>query len=405
MPRSVTALVTPTMLRWAREQAGCNLEEAGRSAGKDPAAVAAWESPESDLLPTVHQAQNLARAYRVPLAVLYLEQPTRELEKEAIPEFRGLDPELGRFRPHSRQLRWMIRQAQDRQALAAELLQNANEPPLPWVGSATMNDDPELLGAKIRSAIGLNGNIPRTKDRERILDWWVHRVESLGAFVSRYRPDGNQHWFVEPSEARGLSLCHPSAPFIILNSRDAPTGRTFTLMHELAHIYYGQCGLDDLQDEQLVPIDTRVLEQRCNGVAAAVLMPSADFRLEWLNGPQDLADRIYRLAEVFGVSRQAVAVRARSDTMRFLTEEQYNQYSSLLDEEYREFRRTRPSAGEGGMAPSVRVLKEFGSKFTGLLFDAYSEGRLSRLDLSDSLDARVKDIEGIRHRLHLEQVR
>ena len=405
MPASVTAQVTPAMLRWAREQAGCSLEQAGRSAGKDAVAVAAWESPTDVQLPTVRQAQSLARAYRVPLTVFYLDRPFPELEKETVPEFRGLDPDSGGIRPQSRQLRWMIRQAQDRQALAVELSEYANESFLPWVGSASLHEDPELLGAQICQSLGVNGNIPRIRDMERILDWWVERVESIGAFVSRYRPDGNQYWFVEPSEARGLSLCHPLAPLIVLNSRDAPAGRIFTLMHELAHIYYGQCGLDDLKDERLVPQETRILEQRCNRVAAAILMPSAHFQREWASSLDDLPDRIRRLAEVFGVSRQAVAVRARSSATRFLSEAQYDHFVGLIDEEYREFRQTKVSGGNGGMAPSVRVLKEFGGKFTGLLFDAHAEGRLNRLDLSDALDARLKDIEGIRDRLHLGRSR
>ena len=356
-------------------------------------------------LPTIRQAQNLARAYRVPLTVFYLVEPIPELENETVPEFRGLDPESGGIRAQSRQLRWMIRQAQNRQALAVELSEYAKESILPWVGSASLNEDPELLGAQIRQNLGVNGNIPRIRDMERILDRWVERVESIGVFVSRYRPDGNQYWFVEPSEARGLSLCHPLAPFIVLNSRDAPAGRIFTLMHELAHIYYGQCGLDDLKDERVVPLESRILEQRCNGVAAAVLMPSAHFQREWGSSQDDLPDRIRRLAEVFGVSRQAVAVRARSSAMRFLSEAQYDHFVGLLDEEYREFRQSKVSGGNGGMAPSVRVLKEFGGKFTGLLFDAHAEGRLNRLDVSDTLNARLKDIEVIRQRLHLERSR
>ena len=376
MAASVTAQITPEMLRWAREQAGCDLEQAAKSAGTKATVVAEWESSAFDRLPTIVQAQKLAHAYRVPLAVLYMERPAAGLAWESIPEFRGLDPEIGSIRPQSRQLRWMIRQAQERQAFAFELLEDAGEFPLTWVGSATLDDDPESLGERIRRELSVNGDIPRIKDRERILDWWVDRVESLGAFVSRYRPDGNKYWFVEPSEARGLSLCHPLAPYIVLNSRDAPAGRTYTLMHELAHIYYGQCGVDDLGDERLAPIDTRVLEQRCNRVAASVLMPSALFRREWGNASEDIYDRFRRLADVFGVSQQAVAVRARSDTMRFISVDQYDDFLNLLDDEYREFRQSRPSRGDGGMAPAVRVLKEFGDKYTGLLFDAYADGRL-----------------------------
>ena len=399
MSASVTAHVTPEMLRWAREQAGCSLEQAGKSVSKDAAAVAAWESSASDRLPTVRQAQKLANAYRVPLAVLYLERPASGLEWESVPEFRGLDPEIGSIRPQSRQLRWMIRQAQERQAFAVELLEDEGESPLPWVGSASLDEDPELLGEQMRGALGVNGNIPPSSNKEQVLDWWVERVETLGALVSRYRPDGHKNWFIEPSEARGLSLCHPLAPYIVLNSRDAPAGRTFTLMHELAHIYYGWCGVDDLHDERLAPVDARVLEQRCNRVAAAVLMSSVRFRHEWENATGDVADKVQRVADVFGVSRQAVAVRAREDVRPLISAEQYDSISEYLADEYREFRNSRQSGGGGGMASPVRVLKDLGGRYTRLVFGAYADERLSLLELADALNVGVHDIEGIRSRL------
>ena len=399
MPASVTAHVTPGMLRWAREQAGCSLEQAGKSAGKDAAVVAAWESPESGQLPTVRQAQRLARAYRVSFALFYLEGPTPDLEYETVPEFRRIDPDTGNVHPQSRQLRWMIRQAQERQAFAIELLEDFGEPPLSWVGSASLDDTPETLGGRIREELGVSDDAPATNDKEMVLDWWVERVETLGALVSRYRPDGNRHWFVEPSEARGLSLCHPLAPYIVLNSRDAPAARTFTLMHELAHLYYGRCGVDDIGDERLISDGDRVLERRCNQVAASVLMPSAQFRREWRNLADDLADKVSRVADIFGVSRLSVAVRARSDVMGFISEEQLNGMRRRLDDEYREFRDSRPTGGDGGMAASVRVLKDLGHRYTRLVFGAYAEGRLSRLDMADTLGARISDIESIRSRL------
>ena len=387
------------MLRWAREQAGCDLDQAAKSAGTNATAVAEWESGSTGQLPTIRQAQKLARAYRVPLAVLYLERPTPDLGWESVPEFRRLDPEIGGIRPQSRQLRWMIRQAQERQAFAIELLDDVAESPLPWVASASLDEDPESLGGRIREALAVSDEPPATADRERVLDWWVERVETLGALVSRYRPDGNMHWYVEPSEARGLSLCHEIAPYIVLNSRDAPAGRTFTLMHELAHIYYGQCGIDDLEDERMVSVGARVLEQRCNQVGAAVLMPTALFRREWESSAGAVAEKIYKVAGAFGISRRAVAVRARSDVMGFISAEQYREFSGYLADEYREFRNSGPVGRGGGMKTPVRVLKEFGGRYTRLVFGAHAEGRLNLLDLADALDARVGDIEGIRGRL------
>ena len=395
------AYITPQMLRWAREQAACTLEDAAKIARRPAKEVEDWETPGKDIFPTVRQAQKLANAYDVPFALLYADGPTPDPESDPLPEFRGVDPDLGRIRPHSRQLRRMIRQAQERQSFIVELLEAAGNAPLSWVGSATPNHPPESLGGQMREALNVLDGPPNPRDRERTLDWWVERVEDLGAFVSRYRPDGNRHWAFDPAEARGMSLCHPLAPFIVLNSRDAPSGRIFTLMHELAHLYYGECGIDDIGDERLLPPDTQALEQRCNQVAAAVLMPESEFRLEWNRVQGDSHDRVKGVSDKFGVSRQAAAVRAKSDAIGLITPAQFSGMYGYLANEYKEFRENRPtSGGGGGMAVPVRVLKEFGPRFVGTVCDARADGRLSLLDTAEALGARVGDVEAIQRRLN-----
>lgn len=398
MAKIVKALVTPGMLRWARDLAGCSLEETGKFVGKDASVIAAWESEESGELPTVRQGQKLARAYRVSFALFYLDGPTPDLEYAAVPDFRRMDAAGEGGQPRSRQLRWMIRQAQERQAFAIELLRDYGGGEQEWVGSASLDEDPEAVGGRIREALGVGDDGIGFGNKEQVLEGWVKRVENSGAFVSRYLPGGNKHWFVDPAEARGLSLYDTVAPYIVLNSRDAPAGRTFTLMHELAHLHYGQCGLDDLGDEGLVAVDNRLLELRCNQAAAAALMPSARFRREWGEASGGLNDQVGRVADVFGVSRLAVAVRARSDGMRYISEGQLGDIRNWVDAEHKEYRESR-SGGGGGMPAAVRVLKELGGRYARLVLDVYAEGGLSRLDAADALDARIGDIDDIRERL------
>ena len=393
-----TAYIAPRALRWAREQAACSLDEAAKAVGLPVERVAEWESPDSSALPTVRQAQKLAGAYGIPFALLYLDRSLPEPEFEAVPEFRGLDPELGQVRPHSRQLRRMIKQARERQAFAVELLESVGQSPLPWVGSATPSLDPELLGNTIRADLGEVNELPNPHDRERLLDWWVELVEGLGAIVSRYRPDGNRYWGVEPSEARGLSLCHPLAPYIVLNSRDAPAGRIFTLMHELAHLYFGQCGIDDIGDERMLPAYARSLEQRCNQAAAAVLMPADRFSQAWQSAAGNVRDKVATTADRFGVSRQAAAVRAKSDALNLISSDDYAALFGYWSEEYREFRANRELAG-GGMSVPARVFKDFGARYVGLVCDAQDAGILSLLDAAEALGARAGDVDRIRMRL------
>ena len=400
MATRATAYVTPEVLRWAREAAACTLDEAGRAVQRPPEVVASWESPDTDTLPTVRQAQRLARAYGVPFALLYLEHPNPDLTPAPVPEFRQLNPDTRMISPQSRQLRRMVRQAQERQTFAVELLEAAGQPPLPWVGSANVHENPESLGRAIRESLVRDERPPDGGNRDRILDWWAGRVEVLGAIVSRYRPDGNRYRVVEPAEARGLSLCHPLAPYIVLNSRDAPSGRLFTLMHELAHIYFGQCGIDDIGDERLLPADARFLEQRCNHVAAAILMPAAQFRTVWSIIPGDVGEKVAGVADRFGVSRQAAAVRAAVDDIDLINPDQYRGLSGYLADEYREFRNSREGVSSGGSMPvPVRVLKDYGTRYVELVFDALSDGQLSLLDTAEVLGVRIGDVEQIQRRV------
>ena len=267
-------------------------------------------------------------------------------------------------------------------------------------GSVTPSQNSELLGADIRASLANGAEPSHPGERERVLDWWVGRVEDLGAIVSRYRPDGNLHWTVEPSEARGSSLCHPLAPYIVLNSKDSAAGRLFTLMHELAHLYFGQCGVDDIGDERLLPVEARLLEQRCNQVAAAILMPAGLFTSEWTSAKGDVEDKVRAIADRFGVSRQAAGVRAKSDGIGFISSEQYSAMFGYLTNEYNEFRDSRArSSGGGGMSVPVRVLKDYGSRYVQLVCDAHAEEQLSLLDTADALSVRIGDVSGIKRRL------
>lgn len=67
------ALITPALLRWAREQQGLSVEDVARIAQVSPDMLTAWEQGEAR--PTLQQALNLARKLKVPFGYLYLSSP------------------------------------------------------------------------------------------------------------------------------------------------------------------------------------------------------------------------------------------------------------------------------------------------------------------------------------------
>jgi Zn-dependent peptidase ImmA (M78 family) len=72
---------------------------------------------------------------------------------------------------------------------------------------------------------------------------------------------------------RGFSLLDEAVPVIVVrrSSKDAPSIKLFTLMHELAHILLRHGGMCDLKDG-----NTQRIEQWCNAFAAEALFPMAD---------------------------------------------------------------------------------------------------------------------------------
>ena len=145
--KTVRARIKPEILIWARESAGFTLDEV--AAGSGLSRVARWES--GDLRPTINQLRLLARKYKRPLAVFYLQETPADFQ--VISDFRRLPGEG--MRRMSPRLRLQIRAAQERRAIALDLLETVGEdiPVLPV--SAALGDDPETVGAKIRRFLGI----------------------------------------------------------------------------------------------------------------------------------------------------------------------------------------------------------------------------------------------------------
>ena len=81
-------------------------------------------------------------------------------------------------------------------------------------------------------------------------------------------------------------------------------------------------------------MEARLLEQRCNQVAAAILMPAGLFTSEWTSAKGDVEDKVRAIADRFGVSRQAAGVRAKSDGIGFISSDQYSAMFGYLTNEY-----------------------------------------------------------------------
>jgi Zn-dependent peptidase ImmA (M78 family)/DNA-binding XRE family transcriptional regulator len=396
MTKRVNATVKPDVLEWARTSAAYTVEAAAAKIGVDEEALAAWEAGNS--APSIAQLRKLAEVYKRPLAVLYL--PERPTTFKPMHDFRRL-PDVG-LRSYSPELTYEIRLAHQRRQLALELFQEDGERLPQFTLKTTLDTAADAAGQAIREALGVTFDLQsKWRDTRAAFIAWRNRIEELGVLVF-------QASRVESSEASGFAYWADALPFIVVNRKDAPGRRLFSLLHELAHLMLHQSGVSDLEPDGHRPADDERVEVFCNKVAASALMP----RLQFLSQPEIAGapdgrrdwsdDDIEALARTFSVSREAVVRRLL--TLGRTTDAFYRRKRAQYAQEYNAMRqREKEKRGKEGIPRNMprETVANFGQPLVRMLLSRYQSDKLSLAELSGFLGVKVRHVPGIERQLGL----
>lgn len=381
MPRSPEALIKPEMLVWARKAANIDLGLVAKKMGTKETRLVAWERGEER--PTVKQLRKLAHIYQQSFAVFFLPVPPRELAPE-ITDYRRLAGEI--LVEPSYELTMEIRAAIDRREIALELFEASELGPPVFEFEASMNENPEQTGNRLRGHLGIDSDQQRGWSNTRdAFNAWRLALETTGAMVFQARG-------ITVQEMRGFSMNGGSLPIIVVNRKDALTGRMFSLLHEATHLALHGNGLCDFVVTDRPPEQQRV-EVFCNHVAGAALVPRDDLLalikdlgvrepVEW---PEEL---IRSLANTFKVSREMLLRRLL--ILGLST-------SSYYEEKRREYvQEIQQQQSRGGFVPpSSDVVSAAGKPFARLVLDALSTERITSSDAADYLGVRLKHLPAI----------
>jgi Zn-dependent peptidase ImmA (M78 family) len=309
------ANINAKMLSWARKEAGISLAEAAGlakiSATKDKTAeqrLEEWEQNKDR--PTQNQLAAIAKAYYRPILTFYL--PSPPARNADVADFRTVrDGGVGAPSP---KLRALVSKIKARQQEVLELLREDEDEelePLPFVGrfrarrhvEEVANDIERVLNLPLSSRERLNSN-------DALLRRLRDSAEAKGIFVLAQGDLGSHHTDIDPTEFRGFALADPFVPFVILNDNDARAAQTFTLIHELAHLWIGETGISNFDPFNGGVESDRDNERFCNAVSAEFLMPKKAIIRAWqLHGSLNLSEAIQAIAGNFGLSRAAVGHR------------------------------------------------------------------------------------------------
>ena len=354
----------PQVLRWARERAGLSDEALAGKLRVPPGKVLGWE--QTGVL-KLSQAEKLATVTHTPFGFLFLKEPPDD--GMPIPDLRTVGDAV--VRHPSPDLMETIQAMQRRQDWMRDFLIEEGETPLPFVGSATLQDQPRAVAKAMRKTLDIqDGWAGNMSSWDSAL---LHLREKIDAarilIVINGVVGNNTRRKLDPNEFRGFVLSDPYAPLIFINGVDAKSAQMFTFAHELAHLWLGADGVTDLDPLQLGPYQREPLEPFCNHVAAEFVVPEQELLDRW-DKAQKQSDPYHHLARCFKVSPIVIGRRAM-DIGLITRETFFNFYNRYIEDVWR-----RPDApGRGGNfwnSQNIRVGKRFGTA----VVRAAKEGRL-----------------------------
>lgn len=357
--------INPGILVWARETAGLDIRDAAHkiafSAGDDSSnQTKLLEMERGDRLPTRTQLSKIAKTYRRPVLTFYLASPPRKSERGS--DFRTTGADVNA--KDNGLLNAILRDVQARQEMLTNALEDEDElEPLPFVSSFSVADDPETVAKTIRAALHLPATPEgRPSSPDELFKFLRTGIEALGVYVLLIGDLGSHHSALSEDVFRGFALADKRVPFVVINDQDARTARSFTLIHELVHIYLGESGVSGAP-EQLEGYGTSAnIEQFCNEAASYVLLPQSfqvDRPLALRTTDATSAQRfIEQTAKTWAVSEPLVAFRLRR--LGWITPALHQQFSHAYSRRWQEQKassKAKNQMKEGG--PSYYTVKQF----------------------------------------------
>lgn len=285
--------VNPAVLQWARKFRGLDEATASERLGISVADLQAYEAGQKQ--PTVGIFEKFAGRYRLPQATLFREKPP-----EAPPapiDFRTLG---GARRTESFDYRIVLSEVRGYLTELRKIALDDEEFLAPRLPEYSDKSDPEALGMRERERLGIGINQQIEWTAAESFGRWRATIEKQGVsvFIKKYPWD----------DSRGFSLYDDAlTPAIVINkNEDADVARSFSLLHEYAHLLIRRPGVSDHNSKNPV-------EAFCNRFAAAFLMPDAALRKllpHWPNEPFDWSfGEIAAWAKKLKVSQAALALR------------------------------------------------------------------------------------------------
>lgn len=230
----------------------------------------------------------MAKQYRRPLLVFYLYE---------VPRMGSRGEDFRKLSEPPRQVEVglvdaVIRDIRVRQLVVKACIEAAGEQEeLPFIGSKQRKQGVRPVAAAIERTLYFDRDAFRGKANSRHSFAYLRQLaEDCGIFVLLVDNLGSWHTTIDVEAFRGFALADTIAPFVAVNANDSPSAWSFTLLHELAHMWLGETGMSGGQPE----FDT---ERFCNDVASELLLPADELAPIAITGKTPVAVAMAQIDE------------------------------------------------------------------------------------------------------------
>ncbi len=376
--------VNGDVLKWARELRGYSEDDAAELLGIEVAGIQSLESGQTK--PNLGELKSMASKYDIALASLLMPAPL-VVTKRVTPDHRTFDGVAPT--KLSRKLQKVLDEVDETIELLIDLqLTSMGSLParrqLPHVHRRT---PAARVAADERARIGPSVAVQMNcqTDREAFLRF-RSAIEAQGVFVHVIN-------FGETDHCRGVSIIDDrEIPFIIINGfEDSYRAKSFSLLHEYAHILLRNGGLSDENHSSAI-------EKYCNEFAAYFLLPRDEFlrQFEALAGTNEASEwHVSRLATIFRVSQSAVALqleelgRARPGF--------YNRLRSLWSS------RPKQKKGQARATHVEKLANRLGIGFITTVTTAQERGFIDKADVFELTKAKPQYVQSLLQEVNARQ--
>ncbi|TVQ68505.1 MAG: ImmA/IrrE family metallo-endopeptidase [Balneolaceae bacterium] len=364
------ANINPDLLTFSRERMGYDIPVISKSLQINEERWINWERGEEK--PTMNQLIRIAEKLDRTPAFFYLNEPP--VEKEPLAEFRTLRNVIpGSVSP---KLISAIRAARRNRETLIELYDEQNKSPKPAPALDWKAGSIAEQARYIREWLGITVDKQSswTSSSEALTNW-KGLLEDQDIYVVQFP-------YVQVDECRGFAIAEEQFPVIGINSKDTYNARIFTLIHELAHVFYRDTVLtnDRLSDY----FDcSRSMEKRCNRLAAEILVPSNDLK-NMYRSSDDPEREIRRLANTFRVSGYVMLIRLNDNKLM-----PDDQFEFLLPEF--SFYDGTPGGSDGGNSYYNQIVRK-GRLYMKAAFQSYFDNRITVAELAQLTGWKVPNL-------------